>query len=523
MMTSLNTDQWRFLLAFVCFAAAWTTGRGQLSEQVVRQAVLDRDCASIAAQLDTASLETEDALFYAGICQYRLGKVARAIELLENARLVSSNHQTPITYWLARAYAAHGNDSLSMAYLHRLPKSWLTFRNLNNSDFIEMASGNVALSRLLEEKRPHFNVWTTLLAGVAMLGLLLGLLLLASRSNFTRGEKWLALLVLAASTILVSYILIWTRYNYYFPYLNNCWQFLTYLVGPAVYFYLKTVFEADYSRREILLHLILPGGVFLLTLPVILQSFGIEPGLSGDFFTIGAASELLIAHLVLYTMLCRWLVSNEWQVDDNIRKWSSILTKGFTAYTLAYLSYFLLAETSFFNPQWDYAISLVMALGILVIGYMGLIQKQVFSSKPIEDFLPGTKYKSSLLTDSARQAIKNKMEHLLREQKVFKENELRLDDLAAYLDVTRHQLSQVINASYGVNFFELINGFRVEHVKMLLGEETYEHYTIQQIAIESGFNNKASFNRYFKKATGLTPSAFRLKELAKGGEKQKYE
>jgi AraC-like DNA-binding protein len=100
----------------------------------------------------------------------------------------------------------------------------------------------------------------------------------------------------------------------------------------------------------------------------------------------------------------------------------------------------------------------------------------------------------------------------MQEQQVFKENELRLSDLAAYLNVSYHQLSQVINEHYGVNFFELINKYRIEYVKKLMAEPKYGHYTIMQIAYEAGFNNKASFNRYFKKAIGMTPSAYRLKE-----------
>lgn len=510
-MSSFNSYQVRLWLAFALFAIALATGKAQLDGPAIQQAVLDRNCAAIAHQLDTASLDTAEALFYAGICQYRLAAFTESIRLLEEALQLNPQRVERIIYWLARNHAANGADSLAMSYINQLPQPWLAFEHLNNDDFQRLAASNKAFHRLLEHKQPGFNLWTGVLGFIALFGFLLGILLLASRSHFTRGEKWLALLVLASSTILLSYVLIWTSYNYYFPYLNNCWQFLTYLIGPAVYFYLKAVFKADYTRKEVLLHLIVPACIFLLTLPTILLSFGLRPGLSRDFFTIGSAAEMLIAHLVIYTILSVRLINNDWQVDDNIRKWSRIISYGFTAYTIAFLSYFVLVDTSFFSPQWDYAISLVMALGILAIAYMGLIQKQVFSSKPIEDYLPVKKYQSSMLTDSAKQAIKRKMRHLLKEQHVFKENELRLDDLAAYLDISRHQLSQVINESYGVNFFELINSYRVEHVKTLLVNEAYEHYTIQQIAFESGFNNKASFNRYFKRTTGLTPSAYRLK------------
>ena len=62
------------------------------------------------------------------------------------------------------------------------------------------------------------------------------------------------------------------------------------------------------------------------------------------------------------------------------------------------------------------------------------------------------------------------------------------------------------------SFYEFINTHRVEKVKELLKEGRAEQLSILGVAEESGFNSKASFNRIFKKATGLTPSAY-LKSL----------
>jgi AraC-like DNA-binding protein len=52
----------------------------------------------------------------------------------------------------------------------------------------------------------------------------------------------------------------------------------------------------------------------------------------------------------------------------------------------------------------------------------------------------------------------------------------------------------------------------------VLANPDYAHFTIIQIAYEAGFNNKASFNKYFKREIGMTPSAYRIKEssLAEG-------
>jgi AraC-like DNA-binding protein len=318
------------------------------------------------------------------------------------------------------------------------------------------------------------------------------------RSRFSDGERWLAAAVFAFSIIMLSYVLIWTRYVTIFPYLNNVWQFLTLCVGPSLYFYLKATFKEEITRREVLLHFIVPAVSLLLTLPAILRNFGVPNPFPADFWRIGSASTLLTGQLLFYAIYISLITRNEWQVDGNIRTWTRMISRGMWVYTLAFLSYFILVSTSFFNPEWDYAISFTMAVGILGIAYMGLIQKRVFRSEPITAFLPVQKYQSSSLTPGASESIRKRLEELLDEQQVFKENELRLDDLAAYLDISRHQLSQVINEHFRVNFFELVNRYRVAYVKRVLLDPHYAKHTIIQLAFEAGFNNKASFNRYFK-------------------------
>jgi len=367
----------------------------------------------------------------------------------------------------------------------------------------------------LDTVEQGFNLWTVLMSIITLVGCILTILFAVGTSRLARGERWLALLMGTTFVMMASYVLYWTRFNVQFPYLNNAWPFLTFLVGPSLYFYIREVFQMESDRRDYVLHFALPILVGLCSVPVLLLNMGIDLEASRNWFIIGTNNEMLITHLVTYTFLVHNLVHNDWEVDDNLKVWSRTILKGLVAYTVAYLSYFVLVDATFFNVEWDYSISLVMSVGMLTIAYMGFWQKPVFAGKPVQDLLPGQKYATSMLTEGAKSGIQKKMVYFLEEEQVFKENELRLDDLAAYLDVTRHQLSQVINEQYQINFFELINGYRVRYVQEMLQQADYEHYTIQQLAFESGFNNKASFNRYFKKETGLTPSAYRLREKQK--------
>jgi AraC-like DNA-binding protein len=59
-----------------------------------------------------------------------------------------------------------------------------------------------------------------------------------------------------------------------------------------------------------------------------------------------------------------------------------------------------------------------------------------------------------------------------------------------------------------MSFSKFVNQRRVEAVKRRLEDET-DARDLMTIALEAGFNSKASFNRAFGEIAGMTPSAFR--------------
>lgn len=509
----MNHKQLLILLLTVC-----TTGHisAQLSSAALESAVREKKCAEIAADLEKTRLLSEAMKFNGAVCLYRNGDVERALTLFREVRQLEAQKQHLATFWEAKCQATLQRDSQALVCLQAIPAGVLHFRMLAHPEFERLAGNNEAFIRLKRSLEPGFNIWTAMLAVIAVSGLFIGFLLVFGKSRFSAGEKRLSVVVFSFALILITYILIWTGYHAFFPYLQNWWPFLTFLVGPSLYLYLKDTFKEEYTAREAALHYIVPAVSGLLSLPAFLSDFGAQTALVSDLNMIGSSPTLLTGHLLFYTVRIWAMTRNEWQVDANIMIWTKVVARGMGLYVLAFISYFVLVRCSFFNPEWDYAISFAMALGILAIAYMGLVQKRVFRSEPISHFLPVKKYKSSTLTENAGESIKRKMEQLLREEQVFKENELRLDDLAAYLNTGRHQLSQVINEHYGVNFFELINRYRIEHVKRLMADAAYNQHTIIQIAYEAGFNNKVSFNRYFKRETGVTPSAYRMMVQEKG-------
>jgi AraC-like DNA-binding protein len=60
----------------------------------------------------------------------------------------------------------------------------------------------------------------------------------------------------------------------------------------------------------------------------------------------------------------------------------------------------------------------------------------------------------------------------------------------------------------GMNFYNLVNEYRIKEVKERMKSDDYRQLTILAIAYDSGFNSKSSFNTIFKEKTGETPSEY---------------
>ena len=106
-------------------------------------------------------------------------------------------------------------------------------------------------------------------------------------------------------------------------------------------------------------------------------------------------------------------------------------------------------------------------------------------------------------------SIQSQLNNFCKEEKPFLDNRLSLNSLANTLGVPSYKLSQAINRCEGKSFIDYINCKRIEEAKSLLTYRSYNHYSIEGIAWEVGFNSKVSFISAFKKIEGVTPNVYR--------------
>ncbi len=104
----------------------------------------------------------------------------------------------------------------------------------------------------------------------------------------------------------------------------------------------------------------------------------------------------------------------------------------------------------------------------------------------------------------ALQQYARQMEEYLQNSKVYLNPNLSLKDVAKATGISTNNLSKAINTVLGKNFFDLVNGFRVEMSKDLLREKKEKGYTLEIIAEKCGFNSRITFNNAFRKSTGVT-------------------
>jgi AraC-like DNA-binding protein len=162
-----------------------------------------------------------------------------------------------------------------------------------------------------------------------------------------------------------------------------------------------------------------------------------------------------------------------------------------------------------------HGLSLSLSAFIILIGYYGLKQKEIFIQYPdrnIEDVTePKTKYAGIFLKETDIEHYVSKLKHFMATEKPYLEADLSLPELANKLEIPSHHLSRIINEQFDVNFFDFVNQYRIEEVKSRIGNPEFDNLSLLGIAFDSGFNTKSAFNRVFKKMTGFTPSEYKNK------------
>ncbi len=162
----------------------------------------------------------------------------------------------------------------------------------------------------------------------------------------------------------------------------------------------------------------------------------------------------------------------------------------------------------------DWIVLILVVILIAYLGYYGVKQTKML----LPDFLileSNTRIDKSAsktpqaIDETEFQQSKQLLVQVIEQQKVYLDEDLTLNKLAQQIPITDKKLSMLLNRYMNTTFYDFINKYRLQSVKEKLASKDFEHLTLLGIAYESGFKSKTSFNRIFKKETGLSPSEYK--------------
>ncbi len=175
------------------------------------------------------------------------------------------------------------------------------------------------------------------------------------------------------------------------------------------------------------------------------------------------------------------------------------------------LSGFEIASDLGFNPAWG---SLAQAASLAAMNLAGAIT--FLQGRP--DLFGRPARTGAAAPDAVPpqdRPLLARLQAIMADGDLWRREGLTIGQLAVEVGAPEHRLRRLINGVLGHrNFADFLNARRVEAAKASLAAPENARALISALAFDLGYGSLGPFNRAFKDATGLTPSAWRLKALA---------
>ncbi len=393
-----------------------------------------------------------------------------------------------------------------------------------------------------------FNSFSSILLIFFIHGLVYALLLYRKGViNETSSDKWLSLFL----GFCILYICPWmTGFAGWYdtqPYRDilfyTPFQHL-YFIGPVIYFYVQSLLNPSFrfGKKEWLQ--LVPGFLYIvynlvmvITDQLILGDYyflasGADPDFDTWYQLSGFVSMLVYFLLSLrYYQLYRKLMVQVISYADNVLfRWVRNFLLAFLVMLAFRILFFILGEVfdlAYRGFWWYFLFFGMLFYYIAITGYANSIETKVpFRTKgpgypSVFLLLPPAAAQQEAITEEAEvisvepvlkkltdeqlHGWKEKILELLQQQKAYEDPELSLATVARELKTNPAVISRAINQGFEQNFNDFVNQFRINAVKEMLYKGEHKKQTLLGIAFDCGFNSKATFNRAFKKATGMSP------------------
>ncbi len=337
--------------------------------------------------------------------------------------------------------------------------------------------------------------------------------LLFEKNENRQANRFLSLTIFSMCLTFTPFILdisIWNAYQWlaWLPFSLSYW------IGPAFYFYVKTLTEAWFSfRKKDLWHF---SPIILNYLHSIYHAIVVDtnpwPWFHHAAEILESAAIISVAIYMIFSF--RLVKSYQHQLLNNVSytdridlRWIHLfifVIAGSCLLILVFLSMSMIAGGKYSLQEWNdpRAFILLVYAGILYwLSISGFKQAQTHQIINLEEI--------NEPNDHVHSEIIKKINDAMETNKLYRNPRLSLSDLSKVVDISERTISNAINQELGKNFFQFINEYRVNEIKEQLKNPNNDHLKILSLAFDVGFNSKASFNRVFKAYTGQTPKEYR--------------
>ena len=404
----------------------------------------------------------------------------------------------------------------------------------------------------------EFNKYSSLLLIFFVHGLVYAILLYRKGViNETRSDKWLSLFLLLCILYIAPWMIGFAGWYDTQPYRDILFyvpfQHL-YFIGPVIFFYVQSLLNPSFrfGKKE-WLHL-LPGIFYLLfsivmvvTDKLVLKEYyflanGADPDFDTWYQLTGFFSMLIYFLLSLryYSLYKKLMVQVISYADVVMFRWIRNFLLAFLLMLLVRLIFYIVGmfiPDTYINSWWYFLAFAIIFYYIAITGYANSIETKIAFQPNLLTYRPALllNYNPLQFTDYieteeaeviAISAVANnnetadvkewkeKLLQLMHSAKAYEDPELSLTQVAKQLQSNPSFISRMVNQGFQQNFNDFVNQFRIEAVKEMLNKGEQKKQTLLGIALDCGFNSKATFNRAFKKATGLSPKEWIDKKLS---------
>ena len=311
----------------------------------------------------------------------------------------------------------------------------------------------------------------------------------------------------------------------------DIFPFITiYGIGPSIYFYITSLLypERIFSWKKILPHFGLAILQFTARIGILVYHVlwinkiidsDVHPGVIMDW-------TLLFAEPLSVILFLPYLVASVYQFrkfrstqnikaiskegQQTVYKWIRALLVCLIVLGIAWPVTVLVP---YIFSYWDdfhyYPIELGLVLFIYWIAMTGYHRMKLIYLKP--------RTSSNAISDHESEQFLNQLKHSMDHDKLYLDPELNLNKVAQHTGINSKTISAILNQYHQTSFNDFVNDYRVREVKERLIDPASQHLTISGIALESGFNSQATFQRAFKSNTGMSPKEYinlSLKKMA---------